>query len=219
MDYKQLVVDSGKKMYNSGLTVATWGNISFRDPETGLIYLTPSGMNYNTMVKDDIVVMDINKKIVEGNRVPTIETPMHLGIYKSRFDVNAVMHTHPIYSMVYATQGKTIPMITDEAAQMLGDVCRCTKYQLPGSQELADEVVRTLGQKANSCLINSHGALCVGADVEAMFRVSTVLEVTAQIYYLVQSSGNEPLGISPENVKAMQYFVAHKYGQVKQDKQ
>jgi L-fuculose-phosphate aldolase len=215
MNFKQLIVDSGVKMYNSGLTVETWGNISARDPETNLIYLTPSGMAYDGIVPEDIVVMNLNGEIVEGERVPTIETSMHIGIYNARPEVNAVIHTHPIYSMVFACQGKDIPLVTDEAAQMLGDTCKTTKYALPASQELADEVIKALGKKANSCLINSHGAVCVGNNMEGAFRVTTVLEVTAQILYMVESTGCKPLGITQENVEAMQYFVAHKYGQVK----
>ncbi len=215
MDFRKILIESGKKMYHSGLTVETWGNISLRDTDTNLIYLTPSGMNYDNIVKDDIVVMNLQGEIVEGKRVPTIEKDMHIGIYNSRSEVNAIIHTHPIYSMVYATQGKDIPLCIDEAAQMLGDTCKCTKYALPGSLELRDEVVKALGTDANSCLINSHGAVCIGANIDAAFRVSTVLEVTAQILTLVESTGGNPVGICDENIKSMQYFVANKYGQVK----
>ena len=161
MNYKKLIVDSGKRMAGSGLTVETWGNISVRDSETGLVYLTPSAMLYDTIVEDDVVVCTLDGKIVEGTRKPTIETEMHLSVYRNRAEVNAVIHTHPLYSMVYAAQGKDIPLIIDEAAQIMGDVCRCTEYALPGSQELADNCVKALGEKANSCLIHYHGAVCV----------------------------------------------------------
>ena len=130
MDFKKCIVESGKKLENSGLTVETWGNISIRDPETGLVYLTPSAMKYSTIVEDDAVVCRLDG---------TIETGLHLAIYRNREEVNAVIHTHPMYSMVYATQGKDIPLIIDEAAQAMGDTCKCTQYALPGSEELADQ--------------------------------------------------------------------------------
>ena len=95
MNYRELIVKSGLRMANSGLTVETWGNISVRDPETGLVYLTPSAMPYDTITADDVVVCDLDGNIVEGTRKPTIETGMHLAIYRSRKDVNAVIHTHP----------------------------------------------------------------------------------------------------------------------------
>ena len=215
MNYKKLIVDSGKRMAGSGLTVETWGNISVRDSETGLVYLTPSAMLYDTIVEDDVVVCTLDGKIVEGTRKPTIETEMHLSVYRNREEVNAVIHTHPLYSMVYATQGKDIPLIIDEAAQIMGDVCRCTEHALPGSQELADNCVKALGKKANSCLIHSHGAVCVGENMDGAFKVAKVLEVTSQIYYMIEATGGKPVGISDENIAIMQDFVKNSYGQGK----
>lgn len=215
MDYKKLIVESGKRMAGSGLTVETWGNISYRDPETQLVYLTPSAMLYDTIVESDVVVCKLDGTIVEGTRKPTIETEMHLSIYRNREDVNAVVHTHPMYSMVYAAQGKDIPLIIDEAAQILGDTCRCAEYALPGTVELAHNCVVALGEKSNACLVHSHGAVCVGEDMDAAFKVAKVLEVTSQIYYMVEATGGKPVGISPENVAAMQDFVKNSYGQGK----
>ena len=215
MNYKKLIVESGKRMAGSGLTVETWGNISIRDPETGLVYLTPSAMLYDTILEYDVVVCKLDGTVVEGKRKPTIEKDMHLSIYQNRKEVNAIIHTHPLYSMVYASQGKDIPLVIDEAAQALGDVCRCTEYALPGSMELAENCVKALGEKANSCLIHSHGAVCLGADIDGAFKTATVLEVTAQIYYMVEATGGKPAGISPENIAAMQDFVKNSYGQDK----
>lgn len=215
MDYKKLIVESGKRMAGSGLTVETWGNISYRDPETQLVYLTPSAMLYDTIVESDVVVCKLDGTIVEGTRKPTIETEMHLSIYRNREDVNAVVHTHPMYSMVYAAQGKDIPLIIDEAAQILGDTCKCAEYALPGTVELANNCVSALGEKSNACLVHSHGAVCVGGDMEGAFKVAKVLEVTAQIYYMIEATGGKPVGISPENIATMQDFVKNSYGQGK----
>jgi L-fuculose-phosphate aldolase len=215
MNFKKLIVESGKRMEGAGLTVETWGNISVRDPETNLVYLTPSGMKYSTIVEDDVVVCDLEGNIVEGTRKPTIEKELHCLIYQARPEVNAIVHTHPMYSMVYATQGKDIPLIIDEAAQTLGDTCRCPAYALPGSHELAAGCVEALGKKANACLIHSHGAVCLGADMDGAFKTAKVLEVTAQIYYMVEATGGKPVGISPENIAFMQDFVKNSYGQGK----
>lgn len=212
MNFKQLIVESGKRMEGSGLTIETWGNISYRDPETQLVYLTPSAMAYNTISEEDVVVCKLDGTIVEGKRKPTIETGMHLAIYRNREDVNAVIHTHPIYSTVYGAQGRSIPIIIDEAAQIFSDVCRCADYALPGSEELANNIVKTLGEKANVCLAHSHGAVCIGKNMDAAFRVAKVLEMTAQLYCLIESTGNKPVGISPENIAAMQDFMKNSYG-------
>ena len=103
INYKKLIVDSGKKMVGSGLTVETWGNISAMDRSTGLVYLTPSGMDYSTITESDVVVCDIDGNIKDGFRKPTIEKDLHLAVYRKRNEVNAIIHTHPIYSMVFAT--------------------------------------------------------------------------------------------------------------------
>ncbi|PXV95495.1 L-fuculose-phosphate aldolase [Lachnotalea glycerini] len=215
MNYRKLIVENGLRMIRSGLTVETWGNISCRDKETGLVYMTPSAMDYNTITEEDIVVCSLDGTIVESIRKPTIEKDLHLSIYRARNEVNAVVHTHPVYSMIYACQGKVIPLIIDEAAQALGDVCKSTNYELPGSLELAQECVLALGKEANSCLLHSHGAVCIGADMDAAFKVATVLEATAQINYMIEATGCKATIISEENVMAMKDFVKNHYGQDK----
>lgn len=212
MDYKKLLVDSGKRMVASGLTVETWGNISARDPETGLVYLTPSGMPYDTITEDDIVVMNEKGETVEGFRRPTIEWEMHLEIMRRRSDVNAIIHTHPVYSQVFGLLHEDIPPVIDEAAQSLGTV-RCAEYGLPGSHELAMNAADAIGEKGHACLIANHGAVCAGADMEKAFRVCKVLEMTAQIYCMARAIGN-PVPESPETVAA-QLELLKDYGQPK----
>lgn len=213
MNYKKLIVESGLRMLNSGYTVETWGNISFRDKQTNLVYLTPSGMDYTIVTQDDIVVCDLDGNVVEGKRKPTIETGLHLAIYKARPEVNAVVHTHPMYSMVFSCCGEDIPLVIDEAAQTLGGTVKTAQYALPGSPELAQNCVEALGQQSNACLLKSHGAVCVGEDMDSAFKVSKVLEVTAEIYQMIRAIGNTPYKISDENICAMQDFVKNVYGQ------
>ena len=177
MDYKKYLVDCGMRMFKSGLTVETWGNISIKDPETGLIYLTPSGMDYDIIKPDDIIVMDREMNIVEGERKPTIEYGMHVRIMNARGTV------------------------------------KCAEYALPGSDELADNVVSALGDGA-ACMMANHGAVCVGKDMDAAFRVCTVLEMTAKIYHKALAIG-EPEVIDDEKVSFMSDFAANHYGQGK----
>lgn len=213
MNYKKLIVDSGLRMLRGGYTVETWGNISARDPETNLVYLTPSGMDYTTIQEEDIVVLDLEGNIVEGHRKPSIELDLHLHVYQSRPEVQAVVHTHPIYSTVFSCCGEDIPMVIDEAAQVLGDVCRTAKYGLPGSKELAENCVEALGKTGNACLLRSHGAVCVGKNMDTAFKVCKVLEVTAQIYQLIRSMGANYLPIPQQYINAMWDFAQNHYGQ------
>ncbi|MEM5767543.1 MAG: class II aldolase/adducin family protein [Bacillota bacterium] len=211
MNYKKLIVEAGLRMLKSGLTIGTWGNISARDPETGLIYLTPSGMPYDTITEDDVVVMNAAMQVVDGKRKPTIEHAMHISVLNARPDVNAIVHTHPVYSQVFACLHDDIPPIIDEAAQIMAGSVRCAEYGLPGSPELAKNVAEALGN-GFSCLMANHGAVCVGANMDAAFNTCTVLEMTAHIYYMAKCIG-KPVVIPDEQVKYMHEFVSHQYGQ------
>jgi len=214
MDNKSELVKAGLRMKNSGLTVSTWGNISIRDPNTGLIYLTPSAMEYDTITEDDIVVTDIAGNIIQGSRKPTIESELHLNIYRHRPNVNAILHTHPIYSLVFAVLGEDMPPVIDEAAQAIGGTVRVADYALPGTKELADNCLKALGDNLNACLLQAHGAVCLGCSMDEAFKVSTVLEITAQVYYMALGVGVPKL-ISNENIAIMFDFAKNKYGQCK----
>lgn len=212
MKEKTLLLESGKKLLHEGFTVETWGNISLRGAD-GLVYITPSGMDYDRCTEADIVVMDLDGHIVEGTRVPSIENGLHRAVYAARPEVRAIVHTHPIFSTVFSAMGESIPLLIDEAAQALGDEVRTAPYALPGTGELARACAETLGKKANACLLQSHGAVCVGKDMKAAFKTARVLEMTAEIYYRIRAVGGKYIPISAENIAAMQDFAANRYGQ------
>jgi L-fuculose-phosphate aldolase len=209
--FRELIVQMGKEMCQKNLTVGTWGNISVRDAATGNIFLTPSGMDYKTCTSSDIVVFDEKGNTISGERKPSIEKDLHLSIYNKRKDVNAVVHSHPIYSSVFSVVQKSIPVITEECAQIIGEEVICAKYALPGTEELAKYAVEALGNN-NAVLLSSHGAVCVGPDIEFAFKVSDVLEKTAQICILSKLIG-EPRIIPKEDIIIMQDFVKNSYGQ------
>ncbi|MCI1664774.1 MAG: class II aldolase/adducin family protein [Atopobiaceae bacterium] len=211
---RKLVVDAGVRMLDSGLTVATWGNISVCDRDAGLVYITPSGMNYHEIVEDDINVYNLDGELIEGHRRPSIELELHLGMFNARPEIGACIHTHPIFSTVFSSMGQDIPIdVHDEAAQALGDSVRCADYALPGTKELALNAQRAIGDKANACMLRSHGLVCIGADLDAAFKVSTVVEMVAEILWRIRATGGDYIPISGENVAAMQEFVKTKYGQ------
>ncbi len=212
-ELKKKIIEGGRYLFNQGLTVGTWGNLSIRDPETGLIYIKPSGMPYLDIAEDDVVVMDKNSKIVEGHRKPSIEYHFHIAIMNAREDVNAVIHTHPVYSSVFGVLREDIPGICEDFVQLVGDRITNCEYALPGTPELAANVIRGLGQRG-AVLIPNHGTICVGSDFDTAFKTIFVVEKSAQIYILARSLGKPHL-IAPEDVKAMQEFARNFYGQGK----
>lgn len=190
MNYKEEVIKAGIRMLDSGLTVGTFGNVSILGDD-GLVYITPSSMDYRSLVPDDICVLDLDGKLVEGYRKPSIESALHTEIYKARKDIKAIVHTHPVDSTAISCTGASIPIIIDECWITLHDEVRTSPYQKPGSIELAKSAAKTLGDKALACMIQSHGAVCCGADMDEAFKVAEVLEMVAKIYIRVKAMGED----------------------------
>ncbi len=211
MNYKKVIVEAGRKLCERSLTVGTWGNISCRDPEKGLIYLTPSGMNYDQISEEDIVVFNKQGEVVQGTRKPSIEKDLHLKIYENRNDVQAVLHTHSVYSSVFAVTAEEIPPVSEDFVQIVGDRVECADYALPGTEELAENAVEELDSR-NAVLLVNHGAVAVGSDMDTAFKVSDVLEKTARIYIYSKSIGEAQI-IPDEDIEAMQDFAKNSYGQ------
>ena len=109
--------------------------------------------------------------------------------------------------------GEDIPLFLDEAAQVLGDTVHTAKHAMPGSSELAKNCVKALRDKANACLLQAHGAVCVGENLNKAYAASEVLESTARIYSLIRSMGGSFIPLSEADISAMRYFAEHSYGQ------
>lgn len=203
--FKKMIVDTGRELHQQNLTIGTWGNISVLDSETGLIYIKPSGMDYNEINLEDVIVINKQGKIIEGFRKPSIEMPMHLSIYNARKDVGAIVHYHPIYSSVLAVTGFSLPGICEDFVQIVGEKVLCAKYALPGSDELAKNAVISLGNR-NAVFLLNHGTLCVGRDIKEAMKVCYVVEKTSRIYILSKNLGKCRI-ISKEDIKFMQDFT------------
>jgi L-fuculose-phosphate aldolase len=214
-EYEKIVIDAGKKMSKLSLTVSTWGNISARDPKTGNIYLTPSGMDYDNCTEDDIVVFNAEGKRIKGRRKPSIEKDIHLLIFQRNDYVNAVIHTHALYSTVLAAAHISLPVITEEFAQTIGSEAVCSEYAIPGTPLLAENVSRVVENGHRAVLLPSHGALCVGESMDIAFKACGVLEKAAEVYIKVKSMGLEPRIIPDDEVGHMFRFFSNNYGQAK----
>jgi L-fuculose-phosphate aldolase len=198
-------------MVRERLTLGTWGNVSLRDPDSGYIYITPSGIPYLEIQVSDIVVMDIDERVIDGHRVPSIERGMHTAVYKAREDVNAVVHSHPLYSSVLGVNRMELPGMSEDFVQIVADKIICSEYALPGTPDLARNVVAALGER-NAVLLPNHGTLCAGEDMARALLISQAVEKTAQIYIMAKSIGTPHL-ISQEHIEAMQWYARNIYGQ------
>jgi L-ribulose-5-phosphate 4-epimerase len=159
------------------------GDISIRDIETGYLYICPRPNdnlkipNWGVAQARDIVVMDCDGNLLEDNGIlPTVEAPMHIHIYRARPEINAIVHSHADWSSVFAITGKNIPLVLAEQSLFLGGEVICAEYGKVGSQEIARNIVKALGKTKYAALMQNHGAVCLGHDLEEAFIVSDFLE-------------------------------------------
>lgn len=209
MDKKDLLIKYGLQMKQDGLVKANWGNLSIRLSQGFII--SPSGMNYEDIGPEDLVTLNLEGKIIEGSRKPSSETPLHLGIYQSLDKINAVVHTHSIYASAFAVCREDIPAIIEDMVQIAGGEIRTAPYALPGTKELADNVIKALAGR-NACLLANHGLIGIGRTIEEAYKVCLIVEKTAKIAYLSKTMGR-PYILSDEDVKIMRQYYLNSYGQ------
>lgn len=169
----QDLADIGKMLYEKRLTIASGGNMSVRSE--GSMLITPSGVCKGMLSAEDMIEIDISSGEIIGKGKPSIETPFHLGIYRSRPDVNAVIHCHPVSCTVLAIQAKNLRTnLTPESLMILGKDVPMIPYDTPGSDGLAEKLISAMGS-SKACIMQNHGALVVGKNLmDAFFRMETL---------------------------------------------
>ena len=200
-----------KKMVASGLVRAAQGNLSARDPQTGLICITPSGMDYDLVAAEDILVIDDQGAVVEGapDHRPSVETPLHTLILRRRSDIHCVMHTHSLYATAFGVVYEPLPIVLAESALCLGGVVPIAPYQMSGTPEFAELVAETLGE-GNAVIWGNHGAMVVGPSLSATFSAAHALEDGAHVYALARQLGT-PVLLPPDEVEKLHTFWREHY--------
>jgi L-fuculose-phosphate aldolase len=186
-DLKKKIVEVMKYMEERGLNYGRSGNASIRVEENHVL-ITPSGVVKSEMSPDDILVVSIDGDIIEGERNPTVEMPLHLAIYRSYRHIGAVIHAHALYTSVLAVTREPLPPVTEEMIMYTGGEVRVADYAPFGSEELAENAVKALENRAAVILAN-HGVVACGRSIDEALEVLTVVERSAQIYVLAKLMG------------------------------
>ncbi|HEY1390060.1 MAG TPA: class II aldolase/adducin family protein [Ktedonobacterales bacterium] len=198
-----------KKMVASGLVRAAQGNLSARDPESGLICITPSGMDYDLVTAKDIVVIDEQGEVIEGAHRPSVETPLHTLLLRRRSDIHCVIHTHSLYATAFGVVYEPLPMVLAESALCLGGTIPIAPYQMSGTPEFAELIAETMGD-ANAIIWGNHGAMVVGPSLNAAFSAAHALEDGAKVYVLARQLGT-PVPLPPDEVTKLHTFWREHY--------
>lgn len=206
---REAVLIYSKRLLSSGLVKGSGGNISLCNPEKTLMAVTPSGVGYDIMRLEDVVVTDLNGRKVEGNLEPTSEMAFHLALQNLRPDIHAVVHTHSDYATALACLGWALPAV-HYLIGFAGKKVPVAPYATYGTQELSDNICSVIGE-SNAVLIANHGPVCVGPNLEKAFTTAEMLEYVSHLYLLSKSVG-EPVILDEHQMDAvMEKFKS--YGQ------
>jgi len=201
-DYRREVLEVSRRLSEGGhfgTKSGTAGNVSMLVEGEDVIAITPTRMRYDMMRAEDICIVDFNLHSIEGSQQPSIESPMHVAAYQVRRDINAVIHTHQVYASSISVLNLAIPPLFDEVTLAIGDIVDVIPYALSGTRELHEAVACKLANRCHCYMIQNHGALCVGVDLENTFTYVELLEKISEVYSHALASG-KPISTLPRPV-------------------
>ena len=208
---KEEVCDQNHELPRNGLVVGSGGNVSGRDPDTGLIVIKPSGIKFSKLTADTMVVVDIGGNVVEGEMKPSVDTGIHLYIYRNRPDVFGVTHTHSPYATSFAARGERIPAILTPITHILGRDVPCSRYATPGEVDTGQAIIET-ADGGWAVLVKSHGVFTMGKSAAEATSIAVYLEEAAMTTHLAMLRG--PVDELPEEeIERCYNWFRKNYGQ------
>ncbi len=196
---------------NNELVKWTGGNVSARDPETGYVVIKPSGVRYEALRPENLVIVDLEGQRIEGDLNESSDTASHLYIYRHRPDVNGVVHTHSPYATAFASLGRPIPVYLTAIADEFGGPIPCGGFALIGGEEIGKVVIESIGD-CPAVLLKNHGVFTAGATVEAAVKAAVMVEEVAHTVWIALQIG-QPDEIPSEEVAKLRHRYKHVYGQ------
>ena len=190
---KKEVYEANMELVKRGLVIYTWGNVSGIDREKGLVVIKPSGVDYDVMTADDMVVIDLDGKVVEGKYKPSSDTATHLVLYKQYSEIGGVVHTHSQWAVTFAEAGMDIPAFgTTHADYFYGDI-PCTRdltgqeiyeaYELNTGNVIVETVGDTDALAVPGIVVKNHGPFAWGKSAKGAVYNAVVLEAVAEMAY------------------------------------
>jgi L-ribulose-5-phosphate 4-epimerase len=195
----------------NNLVVWTSGNVSARDPDSGYVVIKPSGVKFEDLVPEKMVVVDLDGKIIEGDLKASSDTASHLYIYRHMPDVNGVVHTHSNYATAFAALGKPIPPVLTAIADEFGGPIPCGGFALIGGDEIGKIVVESIGHSP-ACLLKNHGVFTVGPTGEKALKAAVMVEDVAKTVWIALQLGTPP-EIPAEDITKLFERYTKAYGQ------
>ena len=208
---KQEVCEQNHELPKAGLVVGSGGNVSGRDPETGLVVIKPSGVKFSRLTPETMVVVDLDGNVIEGTMKPSVDTGIHLYIYRHRADVFGVTHTHSPYATSFAARGERIPAVLTPITHMLGRDIPCSRYATPGEVDTGEAIIEA-AQGGHAVLVKAHGVFTMGRSATEATSFAMYLEEAAFTTHLAMLRG--PVEELPqEEIDRCYNWYRRNYGQ------
>tara|TARA_R110002096_G_scaffold267647_4_gene461416 strand:- start:1225 stop:1890 length:666 start_codon:yes stop_codon:yes gene_type:complete len=213
---REEVCEQNHELPRSGLVVGSGGNVSGRDPETGLVVIKPSGVKFSKLTPDTMVVVDLDGNVIEGTLKPSVDAGTHLYVYRHRADVFGMTHTHSPYASSFAARGARIPAVMTPITHMLGRDVPCSRYATPGEVDTVQAIIEAAAGGL-AVLVKAHGVFTMGKSATEATSIAMYLEEAAMTTHLAMLHGDVEELPQEEIDRCYKWFRQH-YGQTGEKK-
>ena len=210
-ELRSRVCELNRELPRNGLVTITSGNASGRDADTGYVVVKPSGIAFEDLTPEMMLVVDLQCNTVEGDLKPSTDALTHLYIYRARPDVNGIVHTHSNYATSFAALGEPIPAVLTAVADEFGGPIPCGPYCRIGEEEIGRAVVEHIGDSP-AILLQNHGVFTIGSTPEAALKAAVMVEDVAKTVHLAMLRG-KPIPIPEAEIRRAHRRYVEKYGQ------
>ena len=216
-DIRNQIVEYGRRMSEDGLTPGTAGNISIFDPQTGYMAISPSGIPYAKTLPEDVVILDLDGNVVEGNRKPSSEHGLHAAFYRTDPEARAVVHTHSMYCTILSCMGEPLRSVHYAIAEAQCSVTPLVPYYTFGTPELAQAAAEALRKEGHGhgLILQNHGMCAYGPSIEKAYGLALTMEWCAQVQWHCMAAGKMNVLTDEQMEVAMEHYKT--YGQKKSD--
>jgi len=210
---RKIVADLHAELPRNNLVTWTSGNISGRDMATGCVVIKPSGLTFDELGPENMVVVDADARVVEGDYKPSSDTATHCAIYRAMPQVGGIVHTHSPYATACAALGRDIPCVLTAMADEFGGPIPCGGFALIGGEEIGRVVVETLsGSRSPACILQNHGVFTIGPTAEAAVKAAIMTEDNAAIVWAALQIGT-PIPLAQADIDRLYERYQNVYGQ------
>jgi L-ribulose-5-phosphate 4-epimerase len=200
-------------LVRNGLVVWTAGNVSARVPGADLLVIKPSGVDYDALTPESMVVCDLDGRVVEGDLAPSSDTATHAYIYRHLPRVGGITHTHSTYAVAWAARGESVPCVLTAMADEFGCDIPVAPFALIGTDAIGRAVVATLERSSSpAVLVQNHGPFTIGATARAAVKAAVMCEDVCRTVHISRQLG-QPLAIAPDDIRKLHDRYQNEYGQ------